>query len=283
MRWRKPAVETYSVFAPCLPAAICRDVTTPDNLASQAAAAIAAQGINRHMVNRALGQTRVSGDMAAFARGDPLVDTGTAAIRQMVADAGTTRALVLNIGTGGDWWSTRLYLLAALTQSLTGIRQFVFTYADGSFAGMATPAAVRERLCAAFQDIANFDAALRLGASTLDLDREMNRALELWAQQLAPLEPSLKVGVRWPLLVDWLGERLVTRCIEIDAEAGPTMTQVQQLVDSLLPDVPVQERSLVKSAPDAPQPQLMVVDRDAFALELAREWVRSGVPRSPVR
>lgn len=29
--------------------------------------------------------------------------------------------------------------------------------------------------------------------------------------------------------------------------------------------------------------ELLVVDRDAFALELAREWVRSGLPRSPVR
>ena len=27
----------------------------------------------------------------------------------------------------------------------------------------------------------------------------------------------------------------------------------------------------------------LVVDRDVFALELAREWVRSGLPRSPVR
>ncbi|MFO0869660.1 MAG: hypothetical protein U0935_12080 [Pirellulales bacterium] len=29
--------------------------------------------------------------------------------------------------------------------------------------------------------------------------------------------------------------------------------------------------------------ELLVVDRDAFALELAREWVRSGVPRSQIR
>jgi len=29
--------------------------------------------------------------------------------------------------------------------------------------------------------------------------------------------------------------------------------------------------------------ELLVVDRHAFALELAREWVRSGLPRSPVR
>jgi hypothetical protein len=257
--------------------------TTPDNLASQAAAAIAAQGINRHMVERALGQTSVSGDMAAFARGEPLMDTGTSTIRQMVAEAGTTRALVLNIGAGDDWWSTRLYLLAALTQSLTGIRQFVFSYADGGFAGMATPAAVRDGLCATFAEIAQFDTALRQGPATLDLDREMNRALALWSQQIALGEANFKVGVRWPLLVDWLGERLVTRCIEIDAEAGLTMAQVQQLVDSLLPDVPVEQRAPAKSATDGARPELMVVDRDAFALELAREWVRSGVPRSPVR
>jgi hypothetical protein len=57
------------------------------------------------------------------------------------------------------------------------------------------------------------------------------------------------------------------------------MSQVQQIVDSLLPDVPVQRRR----KPPAEGFELLVVDRDAFALELAREWVRSGLPRSPVR
>jgi hypothetical protein len=50
-------------------------------------------------------------------------------------------------------------------------------------------------------------------------------------------------------------------------------------VDSLLPDVPVQRR---RKVPDKGF-ELLVVDRDAFALELAREWVRSGLPRSPLR
>jgi len=51
---------------------------------------------------------------------------------------------------------------------------------------------------------------------------------------------------------------------------GLSMNQVQQIVDSLLPDVPVQRR---KKAP-ATGFELLVVDRDAFALELAREWIR---------
>jgi hypothetical protein len=54
---------------------------------------------------------------------------------------------------------------------------------------------------------------------------------------------------------------------------------VQQIVDSLLPDVPIQRR---KKEPENGF-ELLVVDRDAFALQLAREWVRSGLPRSPVR
>jgi hypothetical protein len=61
--------------------------------------------------------------------------------------------------------------------------------------------------------------------------------------------------------------------------ADLSMSQVQQIVDSLLPDVPVQR---TKKAPEVGY-ELLVVDRDAFALELAREWVRSGLPRSSVR
>jgi len=67
-------------------------------------------------------------------------------------------------------------------------------------------------------------------------------------------------------------------CIRVDS-ADLSMSQVQQIVDSLLPDVPVQR---TKKAPEVGY-ELLVVDRDAFALELAREWVRSGLPRSSVR
>jgi hypothetical protein len=84
--------------------------------------------------------------------------------------------------------------------------------------------------------------------------------------------------VRTPLLEQWIGERWVSRCIRMDGY-DLSMSQVQQIVDSLLPDVPVQR---LRKAPETGF-ELLVVDRDAFALELAREWVRSGLPRSPMR
>jgi hypothetical protein len=85
--------------------------------------------------------------------------------------------------------------------------------------------------------------------------------------------------MRAALLQQLLGERLITRCIHVDAQ-GLTMAQVQQIVESPLADVPIDRLS-----GDAPAPDhvLQVVDRDSFALELAREWVRSGLPRNPIR
>ena len=94
-----------------------------------------------------------------------------------------------------------------------------------------------------------------------------------------PGEASAKVGVRAELLERWLGKRLVTRCIRVDQQ-GLTMAQVQQIVDSLLPDVPIER---LQAGVANPGRELQVVDRDAFALELAREWVRAGIPRNPVR
>lgn len=264
---------------------------TPDDLASQVAAAVSAQGLTRHMVDRVLRETSVaSPGMNAFAQGDQVSDSTLIAIRQMIQDAGAARALVLQIDQGQRWWSTRLALLASLLRSLTAVRQVVFCSADGSFAGMASPAAIVDGLASAFPVLDEFARKLRQGESSSDIEREFDHQLDVWksvfsqpadvTQQNPPAEDSerkVKVGVRASLLERWLGERWVSRCIRVDNN-DLSMSQVQQIVDSLLPDVPIQRQRTTEAEFD-----LLVVDRDAFALELAREWVHSGLPRSPVR
>lgn len=265
---------------------------TPDDLASQVAAAVAAQGLTRHMVDRVLGQTSVAGpDMDAFANGQPVNDSTLYSIKQMIQRAGAARALVLPIDDGQRWWSTRLFLLASLLRSLTAVRQLVFCDASGRFAGMASPAAIVDGLAAEFDVLDEFARKLREAPSSSDIESETDRQTEAWtafvaraastARPKVPLinvERAWKVGVRAPLLNRWLGERWVDRCIRVEA-TDLSMSQVQQIVDSLLPDVPVERRQ--KALEEGFE--LLVVDRDAFALELAREWVRSGLPRSPVR
>lgn len=261
---------------------------TPDHLASLAATAIARQGINKQIVERTLTLEPVADFMVAFAQGSTGVDNPTApgSIQEMVTNAGNQAARALRIDMGSTiWWSTRLYLLAALIQSLTSVRQFLFAGAGGHFAAMASPSAVREGLCSSFQELAEFDSELRQGEISKDIEREIRRTLDLWNQKIQPREPTLKTGVRPQLLREWMGERLVDRCIEVHEDTGLTMVHVQQLVDSLLPDVPMEgPQDLLGSQSSLPAnvPSLVVVDRDAFALELAREWVRIGLPRTPI-
>jgi len=265
---------------------------TPDDLASQVAAAVSAQGLTRHMVDRVLGETSVaSQDMDMFAQGIEVNDSTLMSIKNMIRGSGSARALVLQIDDGERWWSTRLFLLASLLRSLTAVRQVVFSDVHGRFAGMASPTSIFEGLGATFSELDEFARTLRQGEASSDIERETNRQTDAWnlfmsspAFATKPLPPSgkieevLKVGVRPALLNQWLGERWVNRCIRIDGN-DLSMSQVQQIVDSLLPDVPVQRP---RKAP-LTGVELLVVDRDAFALELAREWVRSGLPRSTVR
>jgi Domain of unknown function (DUF4062) len=265
---------------------------TPDDLASQVAAAVSAQGLTRQMVDRVLGETSVaSADMDAFANGSDPNPSTMGSIKKMIRQSGTARALVLQLDDGERWWSTRLFLLASLLQQLTAVRQIVFSDASGAFAGMASPKAIFDGLSAAFIELNNFAITLTSQPSSLDIERETNRQIDAWKNSTnapppiqgqttgpGPAELQWKVGVRVSLLQQWLGERWVGRCIRVDS-ADLSMSQVQQIVDSLLPDVPVQRS---KKAPQVGY-ELLVVDRDAFALQLAREWVRSGLPRSPVR
>jgi hypothetical protein len=257
---------------------------TPDDIASQVAAAVAAQGLNRFMVDRVLVQTSVdAGEMGGFGEGTALQDSTIGSIKSMVAEAGSTRAIGVDLGIGDRWWSTRLFLLSSLLYALTGVRQLVFRDAAGRFCGMASPGAVLDRLSAAFPLCAAFLADLRKGEASLDIERETDRQLALWARihepPGGPGEHLAKVGVRAELLERLLGERLIARCIRVDAE-GLTMAQVQQIVESPLPDVPI-DRLLVDGP--ATGHDLQVVDRDSFALELAREWVKAGLPRNPIR
>jgi hypothetical protein len=201
----------------------------------------------------------------------------------MVAEAGSTRALVIDLGSGDQWWSTRLFLLSSLLQSLTGVRQMVFRDSHERFCGMASAGAVIDRLAAEFPACAQFLAQLRATPGSYDTQREIDRQINIWnsvvKEPTGPGEQTIKVGVRPELLDRWLGERLITRCISVDQQ-GLTMAQVQQIVDSLLPDVPIER---VENVGATVKRDLQVVDRDAFALELAREWVRTGIPRNPTR
>lgn len=318
--------------------------TSAADLAGQVAAAVASHGLTTPLSEQVLNRSNVTAmSMGGFGTGGALYDTSLLAIKDMISEAGTDRAIVVSLGDGDTWWSTRLFLLASLLRSLTPVRQIVFTGRGGRFAGMASPSALLDGFAAQFRPLDVFARQLRLSPSTEDRQRETDRQIALWhtvfsaphagmppgpvpsdpvivEQDLPVPEGDVQVGVREELLHGWLGERLISRCIEV--RGSLSMSQVQQVVDSLVPDVPLEVSPLESSADrlkaakvptgasktvravkktagpfqsssQSPTGEseptrsasvtIKVIDRDAFALELAREWVRTGLPRNPAR
>jgi hypothetical protein len=280
---------------------------SPADLAGQVAAAVASHGLTTPLSELVMNRSNVSAaSMGGFGTGGALYDTSMQAIKDMIAGAGKDRALVVRLGAGDTWWSTRLFLLASLLHSLTPVRQLVFTGRGGRFAGMASPSAMLDGFGAQFPVLDVFTRQLRTGHPSEDRQRETDRQVAMWnaifggppGSPQAPLpdppqlppgvavpvpEGDVQVGVREELLQGWLGERMISRCIEVRGRLS--MAQVQQIVDSLVPDVPLELAAERAAEPpidgEASEFEIKVIDRDAFALELAREWVRTGLPRNP--
>ena len=77
----------------------------------------------------------------------------SAAIRAAVGNS-QLKLLAINLRSTPYWWSTRLYLLAALAEEYTYIERLVVVEQDAArvFVGMAAPVGVRKGQCCKFRN-----------------------------------------------------------------------------------------------------------------------------------
>jgi hypothetical protein len=104
---------------------------------------IAGLGIKLPYAQRAA----VDDDVLLFKSADPITITNDSAkttLLKMLRDPGTREYVVINLGTGKEWISSRLFIFALMLQRMKAIRAVVFL--DGSvpkFLGVANPDTVR--------------------------------------------------------------------------------------------------------------------------------------------
>jgi hypothetical protein len=74
-------------------------------------------------------------------------------IQRAIAEGVKADLIKVNLGTGQEWWSTRLHLLCALSAEYTEVRQVLFEGKDYRFFGMCSPSQARRALARAFPEI----------------------------------------------------------------------------------------------------------------------------------
>lgn len=133
------------------------------------------------------------------------------------------RLLRLNLRENDYWWSTRVYLVAALATDYTKVEQLIFVRGreERIWIGMIDPRATRQQLAEVFpqyerhyRDLRNTAALAGDVNAPLDRDAEITNILMNWPMKFNFNEYQEKQVVTSDLLRLWLG-------VDLDTEALP--------------------------------------------------------------
>jgi hypothetical protein len=198
---------------------------------------------------------------------DPLLDIASQIGRAISASPGA-KSVIVDLGTGMNWWSTRLYVLAALAADFTQISQIVFVQQD-RFIGTSSPLAIRRALAAKHPEVelAYRNSTLPPGAgATSSKEEEVAKVVEGF---IINMPRMIEVGIReWVTqekLGHWLGIDLSLETVKLQSPELPTKSWlISQIIESGSPIVALTyNQKLVK-----------VVDRLELAVSIARDALK---------
>jgi quinol monooxygenase YgiN len=151
----------------------------------------------------------------------PLVQQIGAAIEE--ADM---ELLEVNLRSTPYWWSTRLYLMAALVEEYTEIQRFIFVERDAArlYIGMASPSAVRKALAARFpnyeQIFKKIFQNIHYVTPETPLKQQVENIAYQWPGAFKDSEEQEKYLITPDLLREWLSTALETENREWDGSPG---------------------------------------------------------------
>ena len=202
------------------------------------------------------------------------------------------RTVTIDLAAIGGWWSTRLYLLAALVDAFTDIARIVFVERSDRFVGTVSVRTVLERLALADPRLGMFSTELRTVLDKVaDQDDALDAALKLWDTRIKDAKVHSTVTV--PNLERWFGDALFSTPVEVRDLTKTTLLDLAQILSYPNDFVPVRTRqdamselerlSLRRQDRDWDAMPIVVVDKRALNDQLARRYVDELMERARLR
>jgi len=246
--------------------------TSPDQLASQVLTAVRREQLSRQIELRSLQPIDALESLMNPQSPQPhgLYDTTMMTITDLIQSLDLENYMVVNLGAGQSWWSTRLYFLASLLVDLTDVRLMVFVDQEGKLFGTASAVAVRSILSQRSAPIRRYEDQLAAGVPETDLGMELSRRGTVWEAQMngAGGEQQAKTWVRKQELRRYLGDALLHRAVEWPGEDRASSNQIVSIIDQII-RWPQDLVPLVRE-----EQLMMVVERDALNAEVASYFVK---------
>jgi hypothetical protein len=159
-------------------------------------------------------------------------------IQQAMKQGPKARLITLNLNNGPAWWSTRLFLVAALTENFTKVEQIVFLEncagPDDCYVGSTTPAALQRRLANKQGFLKQAYAHSQQRESPFPIAQQF---IEWFNLQPTP-ETEQQTSMTKAILREWLEEDLNKEYV--DWQAGPPpIHMIHQMINHPEPFVPL--------------------------------------------
>lgn len=250
--------------------------TTPDNLANAVLAAVRRQDLSRKLELKTLQQADAHSWLMNPDPAPPpgLYDTTMMTITTKIQELDDETYMIVDIGTGRTWWSTRLYFLASLLVDLTDVRLLVFIDDKKRLFGVTSAVSLRNAFARRLDTLQDYESQLDASAAHDDLETELNRRGGAWETAMtgAGGEEMVKSWVRKQELRRYLGDALIQRSVEWPGEDEGRMA-VLDVVDQVIkwPQdfVPIVRDDIFYN----------VVERDALTEEIAKIFVEDRKPK----
>jgi len=246
--------------------------TSPEQLASQVLTAVRREQLSRQIELKSLQPIDALESLMNPQSPQPhgLYDTTMMTITDLIQSLDLENYMVVNLGAGQSWWSTRLYFLASLLVDLTDVRLMVFVDQEGKLFGTASAVAVRSILSQRSAPIRQYEDQLAAGLPETDLGMELSRRGTAWEARMNGVggEMQAKTWVRKQELRRYLGDALLRRAVEWPGEDRGSGNQIVAIIDQII-RWPQDLVPLVRE-----EQLMMVVERDALNAEVASYFVK---------
>lgn len=260
--------------------------TNPNDLEARVSAAVTVAGMSRQVrLNLAV----VGQAISTVNDSDPYQG-----IRQTILNAGSQRALKIDLATG--WWSTRLYLTSALAQRLTHVRRIVIVQ-NNDFVGLLSTERIISELEVTDTILSEVNKELLKRTTVVaDANADMKAVFDLWtatfarhnpAQDARQQEHNAKMILTVDVLQKLFGDAMLQQPVYVSDLARASVVDLLRILDYPSEFVPVVSRraastTLAAAATQQPHDPIQVVDKSALNAQLAQSYVTELMDRARI-
>jgi hypothetical protein len=247
--------------------------SNPDSLAKQIAASISSVGM-RGEVKRQL--VDITGNIDIFTMNEYLTDSATMPIVALAEQSSRPPAVMIDLIN--PWWSTRLYLLAAVGQEMWDLQRIIILE-NQRFSGIVSAASVRSVLRRIHKEAEKFDVRVLPAVAGADVRQIAESYLLKWNSIIGAqpddvsAERAIAQNVTVPNLRLWLGESFVEIPIVLEDVDALSPIDIMRIIDYPNNFVPI-----VNKVSDPLRPVHLVNKRD-LSDRLARSSVAEMLDR----